>query len=147
MCVTSQAARYLPNEVRDLAERLGVNADDPVSLVRLTQAGAMRNQPSGRFMSFSAVQTICLQGTDFEWSACIGPFGIIDVIDAFKDGKARLEARALGFIPLTKARGEPQATKGEIMRYLAELACARRDPQERNAPTARREPSDAFSRR
>lgn len=43
------------------------------------------------------------------------------VQDALLEGEGQLSARLLGLVPMASASG-PQATRGELMRYLAELA-------------------------
>ena len=123
MLIGSQAAA-LPREVRELAERLGATGDAAWSSVTLSQRGTMRNDPAGWAMWFRAVQTIDLQHCEFTWRAAAGPFGCISVIDSFKDGQAKLEARLFGWLPIALANGGAALAKGEIMRYLAELAFA-----------------------
>jgi hypothetical protein len=46
------------------------------------------------------------------------------VRDGLIDGEGRLDVRAFGFIPIVRVRGSPALTRGEVMRYLAELAWA-----------------------
>jgi hypothetical protein len=41
-----------------------------------------------------------------------------------KDGEGRLDVRALGIIPLARAENTSALLRGELMRYLAELAWA-----------------------
>lgn len=114
----------LPAEVRDLAARLGVSGDARLSAVQLSQHGTMRNQPAGREMRFRADQTIELRHPGFVWRASTGPFGFISVVDALKDGQARLDVRAFHRLRIGGATGGETMAKGEIMRYLAELAWA-----------------------
>lgn len=75
-------------------------------------------------MRFRAKQTINLRRLEFEWQAGTGPFGMISVTDALKDAEANLEVRAIRCLPLGRVRGGAAAVKGEIMRYLADLAWA-----------------------
>jgi hypothetical protein len=117
-----QAAAAPPREVRDLVARLG--ATDSASLVTLRQRGTMRGRPAGREMRFSARQTINLRRPEFEWRATAGPFGLISVIDALRDGEADLGVRAFRRLRIAGVSGGPTAAKGETMRYLAELAWA-----------------------
>jgi hypothetical protein len=122
--VKAEEVVALPREVRDLATRLGAADWASVSSVMLRQRGTMRDRPEGREMRFRAVQTICLRRPEFAWRASTGPFGCISVTDAFRDGEANLEVRALGFLRIAGVRGGAAAAKGEVMRYLAELAWA-----------------------
>jgi len=114
----------LPAEVRALALRLGATGDPALSGVTLTQSGTMRDGPADRFRRFSAVQRIELHRPDFSWRARAGPFGCISVVDAMRGGEARLEVRLLGLLRIAGLRGGEAPAKGEVMRYLAELAWA-----------------------
>src|SRR5512146_521972 len=87
-------ATALPQEVRDLARRLGATGDESLSSVMLTQRGTMRDRPAGRGIRFRASQTIDLRQTGFEWRAAFGPFGCISITDALKTGAAELSVRA-----------------------------------------------------
>ena len=113
----------LPAEVRDLARRLSP-AHAGESSVMLTQTGTMRDQPDDREMRFRAHQTIALRQPAFRWQASTGPFGCISIIDAFENGAATLQVRAVGLFRLANIKGGAAAAKGEAMRYLAELAWA-----------------------
>jgi hypothetical protein len=112
----------LPSEVRDPAARLGVPSDAHRSSVTLTQRGTMRNSPTGRAMRFRAVQTINLRQPEFVWRATAGPLGCISVIDALANSEANLEVRAFRLLRIASVKGGAAVAKGEVMRYLAELA-------------------------
>jgi hypothetical protein len=114
----------LPRSVADLADRLGAGHTGGRSVVSLTQVGGMRNEPAGREMKFGARQRIELHRPEFEWRARTGPVGCISVTDALRGDEPQLEVRAFGFIRIAVITGGAPATKGEIMRYLAELAWA-----------------------
>jgi hypothetical protein len=124
MVTASGAVAALPLEVRDLAARLGARGDPALSVVTLRQRGTMRDPPAGRAMRFTARQTICLRHSAFTWRASTGPFGSMSVTDAFKDETGVLEVRALGLVRVAGASGGAALAKGEVMRYLAELAWA-----------------------
>ncbi len=117
------AQRRLPSPVYDLALRLGANTRSGHD-VSLNQRGRMRQEPSAAWMRFRARQSISIYSCAFEWRAQTGPFGIISVHDAMAGGEGALDVRALGFIPLARAVASPAVTRGELMRYLAELALA-----------------------
>ncbi len=114
----------MPDAVRDLAARLGAADGSRFSHVDLTQWGAMRGQPAGRETRFSARQTIHLRRPEFRWRASTGPLGCISITDALEGDGASIEVRAFRFLPIATVRGGAAALKGEIMRYLAELAWA-----------------------
>jgi len=109
----------LPQAVRDLADRLcgSVQSGD----IRLTQRGRMRQDPASAWMKFTATQTISTTSCAFDWRARTGPAGVVSVRDALVGGVGVLDVRALGFIPIARA-ASPALTRGELMRYLAELA-------------------------
>jgi hypothetical protein len=84
----------------------------------------MRDRSNARAMRFRAVQTIHLRRPEFVWRASAGPFGCVSVTDALREGQAELEVRAFGLVRIASIKGGATAAKGEVMRYLAELAWA-----------------------
>ena len=115
----------LPRAVYDLGVRLGANTKAGASIVRLKQIGRMKSKlDAASWLSFSATQTISTRVCAFDWRARFGPLGAVSVRDALVDGEGRLDVTALGFIPLSSAARSPALTRGELMRYLAELAFA-----------------------
>lgn len=75
-------------------------------------------------MNFRAMQRISVQECGFEWSARLGPAGLVHVKDALLDGAGHLHVAAFGLIPIVRRTPELHLTRGELMRYLAELAWA-----------------------
>lgn len=115
----------LPSAVRDLALRLGVKPGDNHSSVLLTQSGRMKAKlDSKSWMAFTARQSISTRACEFDWRANAGPFGMISGRDALKSGEGRFDITALGFIPIARAEPTSALVRGELMRYLAELAWA-----------------------
>ena len=112
----------LPSAVRDLAQRLGAKGCD--EHVRLAQHGRMRQDTSAAWMKFRAGQSISTTSCAFEWRARTGPLGMVSVRDALVDGEGALDVRLLGLIPVAHMSATPAITRGELMRYLAELALA-----------------------
>jgi len=49
---------------------------------------------------------------------------MVSVCDALKDGEGRLDVLALGIVPIARAEHSSALMRGELMRYLAELAWA-----------------------
>ena len=120
-----QIQLHLPEAVHDLAIRLGVKPRDNPARVSLTQTGRMkRDLDSEAWMSFTASQTIWTRACEFDWRAKAGPFGMISGRDALMDGKGRFDITALGLIPIARALHTPALVRGELMRYLAEIAWA-----------------------
>lgn len=115
----------LPDAVYGLAMRLGVKPTDRRSSVTLTQTGRMKRKLGAEaWMAFTATQTISMRACEFDWRARAGPFGSISANDALNDGKARFDIVALGFIPIARAERSAALFRGELMRYLAEIAWA-----------------------
>lgn len=107
--------------IRDLAIRLGAEPKSPPARVSLSQQGRMRQNEHSRWMRFRANHSMSVTQCSFDWRASFGPAGLIRVRDALLDGEGILTARLFGFLPVAQASG-PEATKGELMRYLAELS-------------------------
>lgn len=118
-------AGTLPTAVVDLAMRLGVRPAAHSPCVSLTQTGDMkRSLQSDFWMTFKASQTIATDRCAFDWRAKVWPFGLISGRDALQDGAGRFDITALGVIPLARAQHTPALVRGELMRYLAEIAWA-----------------------
>lgn len=124
---TAKAALHdhLPACVRDLAMRLGADGRARPRNVRLKQAGRMKqNLDSSAWMDFTATQAISVSACGFDWRARFGPFGAVAVRDALIDGQGQLDITALRLIPLSRTERSAALTRGELMRYLAELPLA-----------------------
>ena len=115
----------IPAVVVDLATRLGAQAAPDGSIVTLAQTGRMKTAlGKDSWMSFSARQSIQTGACNFEWCARFSPFGLVSARDALQNGVGRLDVKALGFIPIVRTPHTPALVRGELMRYLAELAWA-----------------------
>ena len=113
----------LPEPVHDLAVRLGADTQTPPQRVTLQQIGRMKLSVDAKtWTPFAARQEIWTQVCAFDWRARMGPFGAISVRDALLEGGGRLSVKALGIVPLARARHSAALTRSELMRYLAELA-------------------------
>lgn len=113
----------LPSEVRALAARLGATGDTASSRVTFEQTGSMRLRPALRPIRFKARQTMDLRRPAFTWRARMGPLGCVSVTDAYDGATGGLDVRFLGRLRLAHVDGDA-VNKGELMRYLAELALA-----------------------
>jgi hypothetical protein len=115
----------LPAAVHDLALRLGVKLGGHLGRVKLAQTGRMkRSLDNPSWMAFTATQTISTRACEFDWRAKTGPFGMISARDALEHGDGRLDVMAFGVIPIARAARTAALMRGELMRYLAELAWA-----------------------
>lgn len=88
-----------------------------------TQKGQMRLAPDKPWSDFTATQLAALGQPGFVWDAAIemAPMVSARVIDAYVEGRGRLSVRLFGVLPLGDTTG-PEADRGEVLRYMAELA-------------------------
>ena len=114
----------VPQEVGQLAERVGCVGGKALSHVDLRQTGQMRQDAASAWMGFGACQRIELTKCSFEWKARMGPRRLIRVTDTFSNGSGRLAVSLFGLIPIGGAANSVDLDRGELMRYLAELAWA-----------------------
>jgi len=84
----------------------------------------MRQDGGSPWTAFEARQTISTQRCEFTWIAATGPAGLVQVRDSLSAVGGKLGVRLLGLIPLAGARPSPDLTRGELIRYLAELPWA-----------------------
>jgi hypothetical protein len=112
-----------PNQIANFLARCMPNGMVDSTATELHQRGEIRLGPKKPWMPFHAVQTMSATTIAFRWRARFKVAGFIPGIveDAFRDGRGRLDAWVLWFIRVAHARG-PQIDRGEIQRYLAELA-------------------------
>jgi hypothetical protein len=100
--------------------------ENPVpNTVWLSQRGEMRANLGDSWRPFTAEQVISIREPGFAWLAQmqVAPLVSVRVLDCYAGGEGLLEARLCGSLRLARAAG-PRASKGELMRYLAELAWA-----------------------
>jgi hypothetical protein len=120
-----QGRARLPAAVYDLAIRLGVRPGDNEGGVKLTQMGRMKRKfDTQPWMAFAATQAISTDACEFDWLARLGPLGMVSARDALEHGEGRLDIMAFGVIPIARTERTPALVRGELMRYLAELAWA-----------------------
>lgn len=120
-----QRRHRLPPPVYDLGLRLGANPEMNRSIVQLKQTGRLKQKiGTASWMSFTATQTISTRECAFDWQARAGPLGMVSARDALKNGEGRFDVMALGVIPIIRAKHSTALMRGELMRYLAELAWA-----------------------
>lgn len=83
----------------------------------------MRALPGDPWRPFTAEQVISVHEPGFAWVARMQTGSLLSarILDCYVDGAGLLEARLFGSLRLARAAG-PQASRGELMRYLAELA-------------------------
>ena len=106
---------------QDLADAHGVDFGDTRKTVTLTQTGQMQTKLGGPWLNFTARQTFATDRCAFDWQARFGPLGALHVRDALLDGEGVLRVSLFGLITLQHMPPSRDLTRGELMRYLAEL--------------------------
>jgi hypothetical protein len=122
--VTELSTSPVPAIIQSFARR-AVRETPVPDIVRLRQNGEMRASLRDPWRPFTAEQVISIHRPGFVWFARMraAPLVSARILDCYVDGKGLLEARLFGSFFLARAAGA-QAGKGELMRYLAELAWA-----------------------
>jgi hypothetical protein len=111
-----------PPIVSDLALRLGADPDCAFDTVAFSQTGKMRISLKSRvWLPFTARQAMTVRSCAFVWNARFSPLGYMNVTDAFESGIGRLDVTALGLLPIARSKPNAALTRGELIRYLAEL--------------------------
>lgn len=115
----------VPCAARELALRLGASPARVVGRVSLGQSGRMKLRlNTDGWLPFTARETMEITSCAFSWRARFWPMGYLTVIDTLVAGEGRMDVTALGVFPLIRARSSAALTKGERLRYLAELPYA-----------------------
>ena len=112
----------IPEIVRAFAERSGARLGGP-KVVIAHQRAEMRLAPNQKFFPIEASQLSGTRDPGFVWEATARLAGIVPmrVIDSYAAGRGWLGVRIAGAIPMANATG-PENDKGEMMRFLAEMA-------------------------
>ncbi len=111
----------IPDIMRTFAARNGATlGGSPTVLAH--QSDQMKSAPGQPFFALEATQLSGTRDPGFVWEATAAMAAVVPmrVVDSYT-GKGWLEVRLAGSIPVATASG-PDADKGEIMRFLAELA-------------------------
>lgn len=117
------ARQRLPPAVYDLAVRLGATLRLERTGVHLTQVGRMRQNAASKWMAFRADQEIKTRTCAFDWRARTAPAGLVRIRDSLTSAKGRLGVTVLG-LRIAGVSASPALTRGQLMRYLAELPWA-----------------------
>lgn len=117
-------AAEMPAIVRSFARRAVPEGIAPRT-IRLRQIAEMRSMPGSAWHPVTAEQIISVRKPGFLWLARMRAARLfpVRIIDAYVAGRGVLEARLFGSVRLARAEGA-ELDRGELMRYLAELAWA-----------------------
>jgi hypothetical protein len=91
-------------------------------VVRLGQAGELRQKPEGQWLRFTAVQEFAVEEPAFSWRARVRmmPLVSIRVVDRYSGDEGTGEVRLVGLLPIARDSGQ-HVSEGSALRYLAEL--------------------------
>lgn len=97
-------------------------ASPPIGAM-LTQRGELCLE-DGRWRRFTAEQTFETEQPGFLWHARVAMAPLVTAVveDAYEDGHGRLEAKVFGLFRVAKGEAGIDLDRGELIRYLAELA-------------------------
>ncbi|MES2256267.1 MAG: DUF6544 family protein [Pseudomonadota bacterium] len=112
----------IPALVRTFSEKNGGRVNGP-SVVYMRQSAEMRLAPGQQFFHIDGEQISGTKTLGFVWEASGRMFGALPlrVVDSFVSQSGWLGAMILGTVPVANAKG-PAIDKGEVLRFLAELA-------------------------
>ncbi len=114
----------LPQSVSGLALRLGATSDSAFTRVDFRQKGELRTSETSGWLSFTASQCVDLRQPAFSWRAKVGPLGALTVIDQLQSGQPLGSVSLFGCLRLATGKPSRELIKGELLRYLAEIAWA-----------------------
>jgi hypothetical protein len=120
--VTADLLRGLPGPVQRYLTHSGIVGKPFVSTVHLKQTGAMRLNPSGRWIPLVAEQIYTVDPPGFVWdgSLHLGPVPLVRARDMYLNGNGQVLVKAASLFPIADARG-PEMDQGGLMRYLSEM--------------------------
>lgn len=112
----------IPAIMRAFAQRNGATLGGPATVLA-HQRAEMRTARDQPFFAIEATQLSGTRDAGFVWEATATMARVLPVrvVDAHAGGKGWLEVRIFGAIPMANATG-PDSDKGEMMRFLSELA-------------------------
>ncbi|WP_335621954.1 DUF6544 family protein [Chryseolinea soli] len=96
--------------------------DRPVSAIRISQSGAMRTTPEGKWMDFQATQFCTIDPPSFIWKARISaaPFLFIAGRDKYENGKGQMLIKPLAIYTMANASGN-EIDQGTMLRFMGEM--------------------------
>jgi hypothetical protein len=112
----------LPPAAVAYLERTAADTGSCPERVRITQTGQMFRAPGATGLAFHARQELATREVAFIWRARfpVARVAWLDVIDRLEDGEGAMDVRLLGVLRLRRSGGR-NVSKGQVMRYLAEL--------------------------
>jgi hypothetical protein len=118
----SRSDADVPPLVRLYLDRVLSSNGSVPRVVRLAQAGELRQKPDGPWLRFTAVQEFAVEEPAFSWRARVRmmPLVSIRVVDRYSGDEGTGEVRLVGLLPIARDSGQ-HVSEGSALRYLAEL--------------------------
>jgi hypothetical protein len=120
--ITRESIGGLPESVQRWLTSAGVLGRPPISTVRLTQRGEMRQRPDGDWVPATAEQVFSVSPPGFVWRTTMDMMPLVTVLgeDRYSAGLGRMQISAYGLFTIVDASGE-HMDQGTMLRYLAEI--------------------------
>lgn len=120
--ISQETVSGLPDPVQRWLMASGAVGRTPVSSVRLTQRGEMRQRPDGDWVPARAEQVFSVTPPGFVWRTTMEMMPLVTVLgkDQYAAGHGTMRISAYGLITIVDASGE-QMDQGTMLRYLAEI--------------------------
>lgn len=96
--------------------------DRHVSAIRISQSGAMRTTPTGKWMPFQATQFCTIDPPAFVWRAKISaaPLLFIEGRDKYENGEGHMLIKPLAIYTMANASGS-EIDQGTLLRFMGEM--------------------------
>ncbi len=119
--VASSRRAELPGVVQKWLTASGA-FDRPVRAIRISQSGAMRTTPGGKWMDFEATQFCTIDPPAFIWKAKISaaPMVFIAGRDKYENGKGQMLIKPMAIYALANATGN-EIDQGTLLRFMGEM--------------------------
>ncbi len=143
--ITAESIALLPPPVQRWLNASGVVGSRPVTSVRLTQRGEMRQRPDADWVPAVAEQVFRVEPPGFVWRTSMQMMPVVTVLgeDTYSDGHGRMKISAFGLLTMVDASGA-QMDQGTLLRFLAEICWF---PTAALSPSIRWEAVDSASAR
>ncbi len=112
----------LPDVVQRYLRYSGIVGKEPIRTVHLTQKGAMRIKPGGRWFPMVGEQRFTTDPPAFDWHGTIRLLPLISLsgTDTLRDGQGQFRIALFDRIPLVDD-SSPEIVRADLLRYLAEI--------------------------
>lgn len=123
--LTAEMTRSLPLPVEKWLYAIGAVGHENIKSVKLKQTGRMKLKPRQKEWTTSEVEQISLTDPPaFHWTVKMkmGKGIVVTGKDSFREGKASMQIKLAGFLPISTLRDNEKTDQSSLQRYLMELA-------------------------